>query len=414
MLDRPATRVDPARAARAPQRVLNWLLALYALSAVAVAVQRTRFSPENNFLIFRAAFSHLASGQDLYAAYPLLHADFFKYSPTFALLFAPFALLPPVAGYALWAIVCVVAVYAGVTRLLPARQAALVLALSWLPVVGELQRAQSNALCAGLMLLAWAGYERREQWCSAVAVAAGMFVKLFPAIALVGAIMHPRRWRMAAAFVVVSAAGALLPLLVTSPSLLGMQYRSWWAIETLDVAPLERYGTSGAGLYGGVMGLVHAWFAVDWPHWPLQGGGLVVLLAPMLWRRDRWEASEFRVTSIASILVFCVLFNHQAESPSYVIAMIGVAVWFASAERSWWRVALMAIAFVVVNLGSTDLVPRAWYRDYYVRYMLKTVPLIPVWVVMQCELFGIIRDSGRGSQRGEADKADVAAAQALP
>ena len=38
---------------------------------------------------------------------------------------------------------------------------------------------------------------------------------------------------------------------------------------------------------------------------------------------------------------------------------------------------MMGIAFAVVNLGSTDLMPRAWYRDYYVPYLLKTVPLIP-------------------------------------
>ena len=133
---------------------------------------------------------------------------------------------------------------------------------------------------------------------------------------------------------------------------------------------------------------------------------------------------------MASVLVFSVLFNHQAESPSYAIAMIGMAVWFATAAPTRWRISLMAGAFVVVNLGSTDLMPREWYRAFYIGWALKTVPLIPAWIVMQLELLGVIRDAGRRdnlapardgdpagalppSERGEPDERDVAAPQAL-
>ena len=72
-------------------RALRVLLALYLATALAVAVQRTLLSHENNFIILRSAYDHLIAGKDLYAAYPALHADYFKYSPTFAFLFAPFA-----------------------------------------------------------------------------------------------------------------------------------------------------------------------------------------------------------------------------------------------------------------------------------------------------------------------------------
>ena len=70
--------------------------------------------------------------------------------------------------------------------------------------------------------------------------------------------------------------------------------------------------------------------------------------------------------------------------------------------RAGWRTALMVLAFVVVNLGSTDVMPRAWYKAYYVHYLLKTVPLIPLWLVMQAELLGLISDS-RG-ERAESDE----------
>jgi hypothetical protein len=389
-------------------RALRWLLVLYLSSAVAVALQRTVFSRENNFLIFRSAFDHLVAGQDLYAAYPELHADLFKYSPTFAFLFAPFALPPIVPGYVLWALTCAFAVYAGISRMLPARQAALALALAWLAVVGDLQRAQSNALCAGLIVLAFVAYDRRREWSAATAVAAGVLVKLFPLAALAGAIFHPRKARFAAIFAAALALGAALPLIVVPPESLAMQYRSWLAIEARDAGPLSRIGTGGADLYAGLMGLLRVWGRVQWPPWPTQLAGTALLLLPLARRRrEGWGNRLFRLQFLSSTLVFCVLFNHQAESPSYSIAMVGAALWFAASEPTWWRIALIVLSVVIVNLGSTDLMPRAWYHSYYVPYLLKTVPLVFLWAAMQGELLGWIPNRG-ASQIAESDEREVA------
>lgn len=392
---------------------LRILLVVYGLAALIVAYQRTVLSRENNFVIFRAAFDHLIAGQDLYAAWPAIHEDFFKYSPTFAFLFAPFALLPTTPGYMLWAMVCAGAVCWGFVRLLPPREAFVALLITLLPVVGDLQRSQSNALCAGLMLLAWTAYERRDQWGAASAIAAGTFVKLFPAAAFAGAIFHPRKFRMAVISAATAVIGVALPLVAVSPSSLAMQYRSWHAIETRDTAPLARYGAGGADLYAGLMGQFRVWWGVDWPHWPTQLIGVIVLLLPLALQWKRRAETHFRLLFLASILVFCVLFNHQAESPSFVISMVGMALWYAVSPHTTWRAGLMVFAFAVVNLGSTDLMPRAWYRAYYVPYLLKTVPLIPLWLVMQAELLGIIPNRAVRSERAEVDERDVAAGEPL-
>ncbi len=386
-------------------RTLRWLLGLYLASAVIVAIQRLQPTPEYNFIIFRAAFHHLVAGQNLYAAYPAEYADYFKYSPTFALLFAPFSVLPPLPAYMLWASCCAAAVYSGVTRLLPPRRAALALAICWLAVVGDLQRAQTNALCAGLMILGWVAMERHRQGPAAVAIVAGTFIKLFPAAALAGAVFHGRKGRFALIVAGALVLGAALPLLGTSWHSLQAQYH-WWGVKLRqDSVPMARYGTSGAGLYAGLMGQFRVWWGVQWPFWPTQLAGTAILLAPLLRGRPAWTP-KFRLNFLASILVFCVLFNHQAESPSYSIAMIGAAVWFAASDRGWWRIALIVACLVVVDLASTDLMPHALYEDYYVRYMLKTVPLIPLWIMMQAELWNWV-GTGAGSEIAEADERDV-------
>ena len=74
------------------------------LVGAGAAVQQlllTRFSPlpgglthYNNFLVFRQAFVHLVEGRNLYLDFPGEHFDNFLYSPTFAVLMAPFSVLP--------------------------------------------------------------------------------------------------------------------------------------------------------------------------------------------------------------------------------------------------------------------------------------------------------------------------------
>jgi hypothetical protein len=389
------------------------LLGVYLATAVLVAIQRTVLSRENNFWIFRAAFEHLRAGQDLYATYPDVHADVFKYSPTFALLFGPFAVLPVTVGYALWAGLCAFLVWWGIAKLLPARPAAVALGIAWLAVLGDLQRAQSNALVAGCMVIAWTAYERGKQLPAAVAIAAGAFVKIFPLAGGMGALVHRRSLRFCFILTGVIILGALLPGLVAAPGSLGDQYASWYAIETQDATERPRIGVGGADLYAGLMGQFVVWFGVDWPHWPTQLAGLVILLLPVALQRARCGERVFRLQLLASLLVFCVLFNHQAESPSYVIAMIGVAIWSAASERTRWRLGLVIACLVIVNLASTDLMPRSLYREVYVPYLLKTVPLIPVWIVMQLELHGVVRNAG-ASELAEVHQLDVSGGEAFP
>src|SRR5438270_10888759 len=83
-------------------RARRSLLALYLASAVFVTVQQGILGRSNNFTVFRAAAANLPAHRDLYAAHPDQHFDFYKYSPTSALLFAPLAALPFAPALLFW------------------------------------------------------------------------------------------------------------------------------------------------------------------------------------------------------------------------------------------------------------------------------------------------------------------------
>jgi hypothetical protein len=360
-------------------RRLEILVAILWIAAVVAAtVQQGVAHQNNNFLIFRAASLHLLHGQDLYAPYPAEHFDFYKYSPTFALLFLPFALPPFAVAMALWNALNAGALYVAIGLVLPRRAATAARAIVFLDMLGSLQNVQSNALVAALIVLTFAACERRHTVLGSLATAVGTNVKVFPLAGASFAIFHPRKVRVAIALAASLAALAALPLLVTPLATLLAQYRSWRAIETTDA--LER----GFSIMYHVQLLLHA----DLPNWPFQLLGVAALLAPVLARRGRWGEWTFRRLYLCSVLAFCVLFNHQAESPTFVIGSAGVALWFASLERrTGWEWVVFACFFVGTVLASSDAMPDWLQRHLFDPYRFKTVPLLIAWLEMQRQLW---------------------------
>ena len=119
---------------------IDWLVAVLWLGAVVAATLQQGVAHENNnFRIFRAASAHLLAGLDLYAAYPAQHLDFYKYSPTFALLFLPFAYLPFWLAMLLWNALNAGALFVALGTVLPRRAANAARAIVFLDMLGSLQ-----------------------------------------------------------------------------------------------------------------------------------------------------------------------------------------------------------------------------------------------------------------------------------
>ncbi|HEX6533627.1 MAG TPA: glycosyltransferase family 87 protein [Gemmatimonadaceae bacterium] len=336
--------------------------ALYLATALLAALQRALSRHAHwTYPVFRESFRHLMSGQSLYAHYPAQGYDLFKYSPTFALLFAPFALVPFAAGLVAWDAINALAIWSALDRLLPPRDATIAALLIYPEVLVAAQASQSNALVSALIILAFVALERDRSLGAAVAVGLGTAIKIFPIAAISLAIPRRRRARLAIAALGAGLALLALPLLVAPPHVLLGEYRQWLGVERVDA--LDR----GAS----VMGLIARVVPGRWPDWPVQLAGTGVLLLPVVLRRDRWGDPAFRLEYLCSLLVYVVIFNHQAERPSYVIAATGIAIWWVRSARELWRTVLLALS--LVGLGAA--------------------PCLAAWLVMQGEL-------AAGSSRG--------------
>jgi len=330
----------------------------------------------NNFEIFRTAWLNLRSGADLYQA-SSRHFDYFMYSPTFAFLFAPFAILPFWLGLLAWNSVNAFTLYWSLGRALPRDQALAARAVVFLDAIGAMQNVQSNALVAGLMILTFTELERKHEVRAAASVSVATLVKIFPLAAAAFAVFRPRRIpRFTIASLVAGAALVLAPLLVITPAGLVNEYRSWRAIEQRQA---ENHGYN-------VMEQFHIWLGTDWPNWTVQLAGVIVLLLPLIrWRV--FQEARARLFFLASVLMFCVLFNHKAESPSFVVALAGVGIWFAVSGRRWKEWIVLAIVILGTSLAASDAMPERLQQSFFEPYRLKVLPVLLVWVITQWELW---------------------------
>ena len=93
-------------------------------------------------------------------------------------------------------------------------------------------------------------------------------------------------------------------------------------------------------------------------------------------------------TLLASVLMFVVLFSTGSESSGYIIAFVGIVVWYTAApwQRTRWDVALLVLAFVLSSLSPSDLFPAYLRREWVQPYALKALPVTLIWLKLCYEM----------------------------
>jgi len=363
------------------------ILSVYCVAAVIVTLVKLspgpfdqngfRYDPLQNFAIFRNSFFHLIHHQDLYARFDAEQWDLYRYSPTFALLFAPFAVLPYRLGAILWNVLNGVALFWAVRRmpLGGERTKTLVLWFAFFSMLNSVSNAQSNALMAGLMLGAWNAQERKHPALASFLIVLSVFVKLFGVFALLPCLLCQGRRKLLACAAGWGALMAALPLLAVRPAALLPLYSGWYA--TVRAFSEARLGLS-------VMGFLRSWFHLEIPQNYVVLAGAAILLAAAL--RGPRRDPRFRLLVAASVLVFVTIFNYAAESPTFVLAATGCALWYFFQARTPANLALLMAVFLFTCLSSTDLVPRTLRREFLETYVIKAVPCILVWIKLQYDM----------------------------
>ncbi|HWB94458.1 MAG TPA: hypothetical protein VG605_21535, partial [Puia sp.] len=130
-----------------------------------------------------------------------------------------------------------------------------------------------------------------------------------------------------------------------------------------------------------VLGLLNSWFHLSVSKNCVTLAGLALLLLPLIHTR-RYTDVTFRLLYLASVLIWMVIFNHKAESPTYIIVASGVAIWYFSQRPDAVNRVLLIAAFFLIEMSVSDLVPAPLRNGFIRPYGIKAVMGIVIWFVI--------------------------------
>ena len=359
------------------------ILAIYILFALAASIQSLTgtktyheggiiYNRYNNYTIFEKSFEHLKNNQDLYISYPEEYWDLYKYTPTFSVFFAGFNILPDWLGLSLWnllnAIVLLLAIY--YLPRLSFYHKGLILIIVLIELMTSMQNEQSNALIAGLIVLSFGLLEREKSFLATLCIVFSMFIKLFGIVGFALLLFYPKKWKSTIYAFFWTAVLFVLPLLFVDFGQYMKLFSSYLNLLTNDYD--ASYGYS-------VMGWIHSWLSIEINKNMIVAIGVIIFLLPF-YKLKLYKEFLFKYLMVSSILIWIVIFNHKAESPTFIIAMTGVALWFVQSQKSTLNIILFVSAFILTSLSPTDIFPRYLREEFVKPYTLKAFPCILIWL----------------------------------
>lgn len=332
----------------------------------------------NNYTIYKQSFFHLIQGDDLYVKYPDEHWDLYKYTPSFSALFGSLAFLPDWLGLNLWnlinALVLLLAIYYLPRQSL--REKSIIAYIVLIELLTSLQNEQSNALIAGLIVLAFGLLERKHYLFATAALVFSVFIKLFGLVGFALFLFYPEKRKFilysAGWFLVFSA----LPLTFISFEQYMLQLASFGQMLQED-----HQGFAGIS----VMSWLHSWFGLNLPKNAVVLAGALLFALPLL-RIKSYSNFRFRTLLLSSVLLWVVIFNHKAESPTFVIAMTGVAIWFIVNRQNKFGLVLLFLAIMFTSLSPGDIFPQSIRQNLMIPFVVKAVPCIFIWLYLVYQL----------------------------
>lgn len=346
----------------------------------------------NNYLIFKNVFLNTLHQKNLFIHYPDLYFDLNHYGIFFSLLIAPFAVMPDWLGISLWNLANTFIFVYAIHRLpLSDPKKALFALLCLQEYITAALSLQFNVALTGLLMLSAIFIYERKEVQSVTAILVGVFVKIYGIVGLSQFFFIKNKIRFILAGLVIAGLFFVLPMVYSSPQFVIQSYADWFQSIVEKNNENQVLGNmqdiSLMGFFRRILGdasisnLVFLAF------------GLPLFAAPYI-RISQYKHYAFQLMILASTLLFLVLFSSSSESPTYIIAVTGVMIWFFLQKvRSPWIIALVVFVIIFTCFSTSDLFPKNIRLNYIKKYSLKAVPCIIVWLRVIYEL--LTKDFGK-------------------
>jgi hypothetical protein len=265
----------------------------------------------------------------------------------------------------------------------------------WILLIGvfelitSIHSVQFNPMLCGMILLSFTAIEKEDILLGTFFIVAGTLIKIYSVVGLLFFLFTPHKKK----FILYSAMWFVvlfcLPMLISSPAFIIESYKNWFTV-LVEKNGQNIVSSMNAGMQDiSVMGMVRRIFGVyQMPNTIVTLPAGILMLLPLL-RFNFRKNQAYRLHYLALLLIGLVIFSSSAESPTYVIAVIGYLIWHVQQpnnNRLPYKV-LMALVLLLTIFSPTDLFPRFIREQYVLRYSLKALPCFIAWLAVVYTLF---------------------------
>lgn len=336
----------------------------------------------NNYIIFSQSFYHAVEQTPLYIEYPQEYFDLFLYGIPFTALIAPFSLMPPMIGSMMWCLGNALLLYWAVRKLgFRKWQFALVVWLSYYGLYMALLLQQYNVAITAFIIFSFVLIEKKKDFWAAFFIVLGTVTKIYGIVGLAFFLFSKRRLQLLGGLLFWGIFFFFLPMLYSSPHFVIASYQEWWDVLVYKNG-LNLYSAGqNISLLGMVRKLTGGTSYSDlWLILP----AMVLFVLPYF-RINQYEHKTFRLSFLASVLLFVILFSTGTEECGYVTALVGVGIWYVSTPTSkkMFAVNLCLLIFccILTAFSSSSILFSKHIREEYIRdYMLKALPCAIIWL----------------------------------
>jgi hypothetical protein len=332
----------------------------------------------NNYFVYKYNFINVLHQHNLYVSQPEHYFDLNHYGPIFSLVIAPFALLPDAVGVVLWVMFGAFILLKAI-QLLPVKenQWLVVLLLCAHELMTSAANVQINPLIAALILLSYVFIRNKQDFWAALMIMLGTFIKLYGVVALAFFFFSDNKLKLIGSMLFWALVLFVLPMVISSPRFIVQTYQDWYH----DLIYKNSTNIVSTREDVSVMGMIRKMI------WPAVYNAIVlipgiILFALSYFRTKYFKNINYQLLIVASTLIFPVIFSTGSESPTYIIAFTGVAIWFINAKRpvSAFDWVLLVFALILTSLSPSDLFPRYLRVNYVEPYALKALPCFIIWL----------------------------------
>ena len=232
------------------------------------------------------------------------------------------------------------------------------------------------------MILSFGKLEKGKEFWASFFLVSSVFIKVFGLVGFAIFLLYPKKWKMALYSAFWFVFWVIIPLVFIDLEQYQFLVESW--MNLLGAEKITYLNFS-------FLSVLNMFLPLPVNNLYIQAFGVIVFLIPMFFYKKH-KFYRFRLLTLASVLIWVVIFNHRAESPTFVIAMAGIAIWFVSSPKTKWNIGLFVSSIVLTSLALSDAFPSFVRHEFIIPYSVKVWPCIVIWFKIVYDMLMVKED----------------------